>query len=72
MDFLVTTVHNPADFLALVRSVRVDVTVLGIYVTTVPDALVSKANLRTYCLLLKGRTYKYLGQQFTKNCIAQH
>lgn len=72
MDFLVTTVHNPADFLALVRSVRVDVTVLGIYVITLPDALVSKANLRTYCLLFKGRTYKYLGQQFTKNCIAQH
>lgn len=47
MDFLVTTVHNPADFLALVRIVRVDVTVLGIFVITVPDALVSKANLRT-------------------------
>lgn len=47
MDFLVTTVHSPADFLALVRSVRVDVTVLGIYVITLPDALVSKANLRT-------------------------
>lgn len=47
MDFLVTTVHNPADFLAMVRSVRVDVTVLGIYVITLPDALVSKANLRT-------------------------
>lgn len=72
MDFLVTTVHNPADFLALVRSVRVDVTVLGIYVTTLLDALVSKANLRTSFLLFKGRAYKYLRQQFTKNCFAQH
>lgn len=55
MDFLVTTVYNPADFLALVRIVRVDVTVLGIFVTTLLDALVSKANLRTYCLLfIKG------------------
>lgn len=72
MDFLVTTVHSPADFLALVRSVRVDVTVLGIYVITLPDALVSKANLRTSFLLFKGKAYKYFGQQFTKNCIAQH